>query len=59
VNGAGKPFVFLTRSVPGATPILWVGNQKYELDQGTCLHWLKELSDYFHEELRELERRNH
>lgn len=55
----GKPFVFLTRSVPGAPPILWVGNQKYELDKATSLHWLKELSEYFHEELTELERRSH
>lgn len=52
MNGAGKPFVFLTRSVPGAPPILWVGNQKHDLDQATALHWLRELSEYFHEELR-------
>ena len=54
MNGAGKPFVFLTRTVPGNPPILWVGNQKFELDQATALHWQKELSDYFHDELRRL-----
>lgn len=55
----GKPFVFLTRSVPGSPPILWVGNQKFELDRGTAIHWCEELSKYIVEELRELDRRNH
>jgi len=51
MNIDGKPFVFLTRSVPGNPPILWVGEQKIELDRATALHWHKELTEYFHEEL--------
>lgn len=58
MNGAGKPFVFLTRSVPGAPPILWVGNQKFELDKGTAAHWCEELSKYICEEFRDSQRRN-
>lgn len=58
MNGAGKPFVFLTRSVPGAPMLLWVGNQKFELDLGTIIHWHKETGDYIGQELRERERDN-
>lgn len=57
MNGAGKPFVFLTRSVPGSPPILWVGNQKFELDKSTALHWADELLKYVIEEQREHEHR--
>ncbi len=54
----GKPFVFLTRSVPGAPMILWVGNQKLELDLGTVIHWHKETGDHIAEVLRDSERRD-
>jgi hypothetical protein len=56
MNGYGKPFVFLTRSVPGSPPLLWVGTQKFELDRNTALHWANELMNYVVEELREVER---
>lgn len=59
MNGAGKPFVFLTRSVPGQGPILWVGNQKFELDRSTVIHWTEELTKYLCEEAREHERKGH
>lgn len=55
----GKPFVFLTRSLPGSPPILWVGNEKYELDKATAIHWAEELTKYLCEEARDNERRNH
>jgi len=58
MNGYGKPFVFLTRSVPGSPPLLWVGTQKFELDRATALHWANELMNYVVEELREVERHN-
>lgn len=56
MNGAGKPFVFLTRSVPGAPMILWVGNEKYDIDDGTVVHWHKETGEHIAEVLREYER---
>lgn len=56
MNGIGKPFVFLTRSVPGSPPLLWVGNQKIEIDRATALMWADELHKYAIEELRALEK---
>ena len=53
-----KPFVFLTRSVPGEKMLLWVGNEKYELDLGTVIHWHHETGEKIAEELRERERHN-
>ena len=54
MNGAGKPFVFLTRSVPGAPMILWLGNQKFEIGTETVVHWHKETGEHISEELRRL-----
>jgi hypothetical protein len=51
MNIDGKPFVFLTRTVPGKPPILWVGEQKIDLDSATALHWYKELHEFLMETL--------
>jgi len=58
MNATGKPFVFLTRSVPGSPPLLWVGTQKFEIDRATAIHWADELHKYITEELREVDRHN-
>lgn len=61
MNGIGKPFLFLTRSVPGSPPLLWVGNDKHELDRETAIHWGHQLDEYRAELLKELmqkEKRN-
>lgn len=59
MNGIGKPFLFLTRSIPGSPPLFWVGNTKHELDRETAIYMGEVLDQYRAELLRELTQKGH
>lgn len=50
----GKPKAFLTDGIPGEPPILYFGNHKMPLDDGTALLWLQVFIRYFENKVRSL-----
>lgn len=59
MNDFSQTGVFLADNVPGAPPVLYIGTEKVELDDGTALQWLQVILRYFEAKVREVVNRRH